>query len=103
MYVLPVWNGLENDELFNSTSTLKGKQNETLDWRFQLEFGDENGVPHYQAYAELKYLSHISDVRRVINDSFDTFNSVEIVYNKYNKGGRWHWWMMNIVRSQLNI
>ena len=73
--------------MFNSIlfSTLKGKQNETLDWRFQLEFGDE--VPHYQAYAELKYLSHISDVRRVINDSFDTFNSVEIVYNKYNKGG----------------
>ena len=91
-YKSPSWNELKNNEiveelellkfpvkfdiseLFNLMlfPTLKGNQNEILDWRFQLEFGDENGIPHYQAYTELKFLSHISDVRKVINDSFDT-------------------------------
>ena len=53
---------------------LKENQNEMLDWQFLLEFGNENGVPNYQAYLELKSLS---DMKRVINDSFHTFNSIK--------------------------
>jgi len=68
-------------QLFNSLifPTLNGNENETLDWRFQFEFGDENGVPHYQCYIQLKSMSHVSDVRKIINESFNTFNSVQVI------------------------
>ena len=101
-YISPEWNNLKDNkiiehlellkfplkfdvsELFNSLtfSTLKGNENETLNWRFQFEFGAKNAVPHYQCYIQLKSLSHISNVRKIINESFNTFNSVEIIYNK---------------------
>lgn len=86
-YISPNWNELSDEkiiehleilkfplkfdvsELFNSLTfpTLKGNENETVDWRFQFEFGDETGIPHYQSYIQLKLLSHVSEVRRIIN------------------------------------
>ena len=58
-------------ELFNSlTSNFKGNNNETVDWRFQFEFGDETGIPHYQSYIQLKSLLHISEIIRIINEAF---------------------------------
>ena len=94
-YISPDWNNLEDNkirehlellkfplkfdlsELFNSLTflTLKGNENETLDWQFQFKFGAENGVPHYQSYIQLKSLSHISNVRKIINESFNTNDS----------------------------
>ena len=89
-YVSPNWNELSDDkiiehlerlkfplkfdvsELFNSLTfpTLKGNNNETVDWRFQFEFGDETGIPHYQSYIQLKSLLHISEIIRIINEAF---------------------------------
>lgn len=94
-YIAPVWNELSDEkiiehleilkcplkfdvsQLFNSLTFPTLKKNETLDWRFQIEFGDENEVPHYQSYIQLKSMSHVSDVRKIINESFNTFNSVQ--------------------------
>lgn len=101
-YILPNWNELSDEkiiehleilkfplkfdvsELFNLLTfpTLKGNENETVDQRFQFEFADETGIPHYQSYIQLKSLSHVSEVRRIINESLNTFNSVEVIYNK---------------------